>query len=52
MMRVRKVVRNIGIWGAGVAIAAALGVSGAPPALAEEIGEHDCLQGRIHAVEQ
>ena len=45
MMRVRKVVRNIGRWGAGVAIAAALGVSGAPPALAEEIGNMIAFKG-------
>lgn len=36
MMRVRRVVRNIGMWGAGVAIAAVLGVSYAQPASAEE----------------
>ena len=35
-MRVRKVVRNIGMWGAGVAIAAVLGVACAQPASAEE----------------
>lgn len=36
MMRVRRIVRNIGMWGVGVAIAAVLGVSYAQPASAEE----------------
>jgi hypothetical protein len=36
MMRVRRVVRNIGMWGAGLAIAAVFGVACAQPASAEE----------------
>ena len=36
MMRVRRVVRNIGMWGAGLAIAAVFGVACVQPASAEE----------------
>lgn len=45
MMRVRRVMRNIGMWGAVVASAAVLGVSYAQPASAEEIGNMIAFKG-------
>src|SRR5690606_10968740 len=47
MVRVRRVMRNIGMWGAGVAIDAVLGVSYAQPASAEEIGNMIAFKGGL-----
>ena len=45
MRQVRRVVRNIGMWGASVVIAAGIAVSSAPPASAEEIGNMIAFKG-------
>lgn len=45
MMGGRRIGRNIGMWGAAIAIAAVFGVSYARPASAEEIGNMIAFKG-------
>ncbi|MGC3973382.1 MAG: hypothetical protein QM771_03245 [Nitrospira sp.] len=45
MMGGRRVARNIGMWGASIAIAAVVGVAGAQPVSAEEIGNMIAFKG-------